>query len=349
MAELVTGFDIGGAHLKAAQVTVAGRVVAALQVPCALWQGLDRLETALAEALTRLEPVTRTAVTMTGELADLFPDRAAGVRRLIETVTVALPEVRHAVWAGRLHFLPPAEAAAHPGEVASANWLATATLAARRVDQGLFIDLGSTTTDLLLFKSGEVAAQGLTDRDRLVSGELVYTGLTRSFVMAVAREAPFAGRRVGLMNEYFASMADVYRVLGVLPEEADQHPAADNGPKTPKASARRLARMIGADLADGDMADWRRLAAWLAMCQMRTIEDAAHLQLSRGLIDEAAPVIGAGCGRFLLTALAQRLGRPYRDFSDLVESADEAGLWIATCAAAVAVAMLAADTRAING
>ena len=62
------------------------------------------------------------------------------------------------------------------------------------------------------------------------------------------------------MNELFATSADLYRVLELLPEGADQHPAADGGPKTVEASARRLARMIGADLADGDPADWRRLA-----------------------------------------------------------------------------------------
>ena len=65
--------------------------------------------------------------------------------------------------------------------------------------------------------------------------------------------------------------------------------AADGGAKTATESARRLARMIGADLADGAMADWRRLAAWLARCQRRRIEDAVALQLSRGLLPEAAP------------------------------------------------------------
>ena len=70
------------------------------------------------------------------------------------------------------------------------------------------------------------------------------------------------------MNELFATTADLYRILGTLPEDADQHAAADGGAKTATASARRLARMIGADLADGAMADWRRLAAWLARCQL---------------------------------------------------------------------------------
>jgi uncharacterized hydantoinase/oxoprolinase family protein len=49
-----TGLDVGGAHLKVAQVGRDGRVTAALQVPCALWQGLDRLDAALDAAFRGL-------------------------------------------------------------------------------------------------------------------------------------------------------------------------------------------------------------------------------------------------------------------------------------------------------
>ena len=130
MAQLITGLDIGGAHLKAAQVTQAGHVVAALQLPCALWLGLDRLEQALAEAVGRLQPIDRLAITMTGELADLFPDRATGVARLVEATLAALPGARPRLWAGQRGFVPVAEAAEHAAAIASANWLASAGLAA---------------------------------------------------------------------------------------------------------------------------------------------------------------------------------------------------------------------------
>jgi probable H4MPT-linked C1 transfer pathway protein len=334
--------DIGGAHLKVAQTMDDGRVIAAVQVPCALWQGLDRLERALAEAAAGLAPIVRTAVTMTGELADLFPDRATGVRSLLDAVTASLPHARHRVWAGRLGFVAPSEAAGCADAIASANWLASATLAARRAD-GLFVDMGSTTTDVLVLAGGAVRAGGFTDRERLATGELVYTGLTRTPLMAVAKAAPFRGRWISLMNEHFATVADAWRVLGVLPEAADQHPAADNGPKSIEASARRLGRMVGADLGEGDDGDWRRLAGWFAACQTRAIEDAVLLQLSRGLVGERPCLVGAGCGRFVVEALAGRLDLPYRDFASLVEAGHDAGAWTATCAPAVAVALLAAE------
>lgn len=343
MAESITGLDIGGAHLKVAQVSPDGRILAAMQIPCALWQGLDRLEQALREATARLPPLRRVAATMTGELADLFPDRATGVARLTEFLAGALPGAELRFWAGQQGFVDPPSVPGVAGSIASANWLASASLVSRHAEHALFVDLGSTTTDILVVADRAVLAQGMTDRDRLASGELVYTGLTRTPVMALAAEAPFAGRRVALMNELFATTADLYRVLGSLPEAADQHAAADNGAKTPVESARRLARMIGADLADGIMADWRRLADWLARCQRRRIEDAVALQLSRGVLSADAPIVGAGCGRFLLEPMARDLDRPYRDLGDLLAAEPAAAAWAATCAPAVAVALLLAD------
>jgi probable H4MPT-linked C1 transfer pathway protein len=349
MGELITGLDIGGAHLKAAQVGEDGRVLAAVQVPCPLWQGLDRLELALGEATARLAPVGRAATTMTGELADLFPDRATGVRRLVEAAAAGLPHARLRIWAGARGFVDPGEADARAAEIASANWLASATVVARRAGEALFVDLGSTTTDILLLAAGEVRAQGTSDRERLATGELVYTGLTRTPLMAVATRVPFAGRWVEVMNEHFATMADAYRVLGSLAETVDQHPAADGGEKTVEASARRLARMIGADLGEGTPEAWRQVAAWFARCQRRRIEEAVALQLSRRVIADEAPLVGAGCGRFLLKALARDLDRPYRDFVELIDAGSIPGEWAATCAPAVAVALLDLEDQRARG
>ena len=60
-----------------------------------------------------------------------------------------------------------------------------------RQPDGRFMDIGSTTTDLVPLVAGAVAAVGEDDAGRLAAGELAYTGLTRSFVMAMAPRAPF--------------------------------------------------------------------------------------------------------------------------------------------------------------
>jgi probable H4MPT-linked C1 transfer pathway protein len=337
----VLGLDVGGAHLKAA-LARGGRIVAVRQVACRLWEGLDRLGPAFDAALAGLPAPARVALTMTGELVDLFPDRPAGVAELIGAVGRRFPDTPLKIWAGSDGFLAPEQAAQRPAAVASANWLATASLAASRAGNGLMIDIGSTTTDILPLVAGSVRFAGYSDAERLASGELVYQGLTRTPAMAMADRAPLGGRWVPLMNEYFATAADVWRVLGRLDEAHDQHAAADNGPKTAEASARRLARMVGADLGEAGAAHWRDLAAWLARAQLRRIEDGLGLVLSRERLPDKAPLIGAGCGRFLVEGLAAGLGRPYLDLASLIQVEPAAAGMAATCAPAVAVALLLA-------
>ena len=339
--DVITGWDLGGAHLKAAQVERSGRLVTALQVPCRLWLGMEELARALGEARRQLRASRRHGVTMTGELADLFADRAEGVARLSRAMAETLAGDDLRIYAGREGFVTtPAE---HWQAVASANWHASARFVATRRPQALFIDIGSTTTDIVPLRDGRVEAVGYTDDERLVSEELVYAGATRTPVMAVAESVPYGGQRQRLMAEHFATMADVHRLTGALPEDADQLPTADGRGKTPMDSARRLARMLGHDLQAGDLADWRRLAAHLAERQLQTLQAAIDRVLSRGLLSDDAPIVGAGVGRFLLGPLTERLRRPYLDFASLIEGGPAAREWAARCAPAAAVAMLAAD------
>jgi probable H4MPT-linked C1 transfer pathway protein len=331
------GWDVGGAHLKAARIE-RGRIVTVVQEPCPLWQGRERLHEALAAARARVGEAERHAVTMTGEMADIFARRAEGVAWIVTAMAEALAPAVPRIYAGRAGFLAPAAAAAHTADVASANWHASAALAARLVPAALFADMGSTTTDLVVVRGGTVAARGYGDAERLATGELVYTGLTRSFVMALAPAAPLDGRWTQLASEYFASTADVYRVLGELPENADQMATADGREKTVAASCARLARMVGRDADSAPAAVWRDLAAWFAEAQLRRIEDAARLVLSATPLPADAPLVAAGSGRVVLARLAARLGRPFLAFDALVGAA--CGAWAGYCAPAVAVALL---------
>lgn len=339
---IATGWDLGGAHLKAAQADARGRLVTALQLPCRLWLGMDEFTKALGEARRALKPSRRHAVTMTGELADLFVSREDGVDQLSRAMRRAFPALELRLYAGPVGFVPCSDARGHWQAIASANWHATLRFAAARCGTGLLIDVGSTTSDIAPFYEGAVVTAGYTDEQRLANEELVYTGVTRTPVMAVADTVPFEGKRVAMMAELFATMADVYRLTGELPEDADQLPAADGRGKTPADSARRLARMIGRDLEQSSMADWRRLAAHLAERQRQRLQAAIDLVLSRTQLPDDAPILGAGIGRFLARTLAARCGRPYVDFASLIEGDAASREWAARCAPAAALAVLAA-------
>jgi len=336
----VIGWDIGGAHLKAARAE-GGRIVAAVQVASPLRLGLARLAQAFGEAKARMGMSERHAITMTGELADTFVSRGEGVRALTAAALDALAPVSVGVYAGRAGFVAPEQADAHVGDIASANWYASASLVGRKLGGALFMDMGSTTTDIVPVANGAVAARGYSDAERLASGELVYTGLVRSFLMASAERAPFNGRWCGLIGENFANMADVHRILGTLPEDADQMGTADGREKTVEASRARLARMVGADAGDADADAWTALAQWFAEAQLRAVTDGALLVLSQGTLPRDAPIVVAGAGATVLWEVARRLGRRTLAFDDLIDAEPGARAAVSTCAPAAAVALLA--------
>lgn len=337
----VIGWDIGGAHVKAARAE-NGRLLAVTQRACAPHAGLATLERAIRETLAALGPAARHRITMTAELSDAFEDRARGV---ISVAAIAAREIGAAdvvFYAGADGFVERAALQRLAAAVASANWRASAELVAPRCGDALFIDIGSTTTDLVPIRAGRVCAQGATDAERLACGELAYAGFSRGAPQAYVARAPIDGRWTPLVNEAFASMADVRRALGDLPEGecgADLSPTADGRPKTVAASRARLARLLGRDYLDDAQA--HALADHLARAQMRAIEDQIALLVSRAAVAPAAPYVGAGVGRVVAARLARAQARDYIDFADFIPAPDALRAAAADCAPAAALALLA--------
>jgi len=335
----VMGWDLGGANLKLARIE-GGRLVHAAQIPCPIRQEMGKFDAALEEALLLCPPGARHAVTMTGELSDVFGDRAEGVAYLVDLMRTAT-DGDALFYGGGSGLLDCIRAVERSFDVASANWHASAALLAQFFPAGLFVDVGTTTTDLIPLQAGVVAARGYGDGERLAEGELVYTGAVRTPVMAVARTAPFKGRMQRLAAERFATVADVWRLMGELPAEADPYPTPDLKGKSTQESAARLARMLGRDLSEVGLLAFVDVARHFAECQVAEIEAAALTLAVREQLAADAPVIGAGCGRFIARHVALRLERPYHDFADVIACDPGAHEMAACCAPAVAVGLLA--------
>ena len=343
MTQNTVGWDIGGAHIKAVFLNSNGIVFKVLQYPCPLWKGIRFLEQVVTQVLTEIPTQDcKHVITMTGELVDLFDSRDQGVKQIVCSMQNMLTGHELLIYAGLEGFLKPDKIQnQHYISIASANWLASASFVAGE-KQGLFIDIGSTTTDILLLADNRVDAIGLTDYERMRSGELIYTGIIRTAVMAVAQTAIFQGQKMHLMAEYFATMADVYRLTGELNEAHDQTDTADGAAKTEVASAKRLSRMTGFEYADKDLLLWKQFAQTIKNQQKNKIQQACERQLSRKCDFGSEVFIGAGVGRFLVKQIASNLGHPYIDFSDFfAKKIKGSKMDVADCAPSASVAFLA--------
>ena len=336
---VTAGYDVGGAHLKIA-LAENGRTIAVRQIPCPLWRGLDQLDAAFAEAADLIARAATHSATMTGELCELFPDRPTGVGAILERLEVLLgPDA--SIWMGMRGLGSLDAARADPMIVASTNFLASAALLAQRLPDALLVDMGSTTTDIVAVHHGKIVARGLTDGDRLRSGELVYSGLTRSDVSSIAQRGVLCGHEQRLAAGGFANMADVRRVLGTLPDDVDQHATLDGRGTSVEESVERFARCFGRDAADASLTEWQAAASDIATRQMREIGAAIEEALDTAALPKNAPVIVAGVGAHEIAPLVEFLGRSHQPFAEVAKATDNCRAWTTRCAPAVALALLA--------
>jgi (4-(4-[2-(gamma-L-glutamylamino)ethyl]phenoxymethyl)furan-2-yl)methanamine synthase len=340
-SDATLGWDVGGAHLKAALVSASGEVLEVFQVACPLWRGMAELERALGKVLGQLESVPqRHAVTMTGELVDIFPNRRAGVLQIAHFMSEHLND-EVLFYSAKQGFVNASKVPLYADSIASANWHASASLIAKSINQAVLVDIGSTTSDLILIKHGLVASQGFSDAERMRFDELIYAGVVRTPLMALCQKVSFDGHLVNVAAEHFATSADVYRLTGDLALEDDMADTADGAGKTMQESARRLARMIGLDVEDADMIVWKTLALEFRKTQIMRLQEAlGHLDNNQDI-----PLVGAGTGRFLVRALADQMNKTYVDVETLINTSNETAHWASVCLPAVAVASLSKDTE----
>lgn len=316
MSRLI-GWDIGGAHLKAALLSTDGELIDTLQVPCPLWRGLDKLEHAINAVLVvfKTNPHDiKHAITMTGELVDLFTNRHEGVIKIAQFVEHLLGR-QCKFYAANKGFVGINQVAENTNYIASTNWHASASLVAHYCHDALLMDIGSTTSDIIAIESGKVLSAALSDASRLQQDTLVYTGVIRTPVMVLAQKIVLSGVETNVMAEYFATTADIYRLTGELDESADMAETADGQGKSQLESARRLARMVGYDFEDKTIDVWVQLAFTCKAAQLMQLKKSVLKHLTPNV-----PLIGAGAGSFLVKALAEELKVTYVSINTILAS-----------------------------
>jgi (4-(4-[2-(gamma-L-glutamylamino)ethyl]phenoxymethyl)furan-2-yl)methanamine synthase len=310
--------DIGGANTKAAWFD--GESVRTLTRPFEVWRDREALAGVLREV--GAGPADAVAITMTAELSDAFRTKREGVAFVLDAAQAAFGDRPLSVLTTAGELVTVEEARARPLDVAAANWVATALAVAAAYSDALLIDVGSTTADLVPVAAGRVAATAKTDLERLLAGELVYTGVLRTNLAAIAPRVPVRGRWCPVSSESFAISADVHLVLGHLTPEAYDCPTPDGRPATVEFARERIARLVCSDLEQLGERDVDAIAAFLHGEQVRQIEAAAR----RARLPRDAPVVAVGSGAFLGREVAARLERTVADAPWGGETASAAAL-----------------------
>lgn len=295
MDSKIIGLDIGGANTKLASSD--GTVVELHYLP--LWKN-TRLPEVLKEISQRLKS-EKVAVVMTGELADCFEDKEQGIRFIKETVDSAFGSEKVSYVNSQGRFQKETD---NIRELAAANWAASARLIGKEIGDCLFVDVGSTTSDIIPIASGEHRA-GHTDFERLLRSELVYAGTLRTNLAALLEKVKLEQGICRISSELFATTADAYLILGKINESMYTCETADGAGRSRIESMRRIARLVCADLSEIEEQEIYEIAEQVREKQVFALAEAISEVANRNGLKKVA---AAGLGEFLIVEAAERLG-----------------------------------------
>jgi probable H4MPT-linked C1 transfer pathway protein len=313
----VIGWDIGGANTKAALLRTENGCVAEVKTAVEyfpVWKDPAKLVSvlsALKEKVSGNAKLDGVGLTMTAELSDAYQTKREGVLHVLACVAEVFAGLPVFVLDVNSALRSMADAKAEPLSVAAANWAATGWMIGQQIQICVIVDVGSTSTSIIPVVDGRVSAAGKTDLEKLMVGELVYTGSLRTNVAAVVSAVPLRGGAARVSSELFAQSGDVHFVLGNIGEEAYTTETADGRGKTRGEALARLARVVCADIEMLAEQEIVQIAKCVHGKQVEQVAEALSQVYSRvrSLATAKIPVVVTGMGKdFIGRAAAQKIG-----------------------------------------
>ncbi|MCW4009649.1 MAG: H4MPT-linked C1 transfer pathway protein [Candidatus Bathyarchaeota archaeon] len=314
----VLGLDIGGANTKAVYIHAHAGSVTDFEAFLEYFPFWKRSSQQLCSMLSALKVKAAgsavldcVAVTLTAELSDAYRTKREGVTHILDCVCQAFQGTPVQVLNVNADLISVEAAKAEPLSVAAANWAATGWMVSQQIRDCVVVDVGSTSTSIIPIVDGEVAAVGKTDLDKLMNGELVYTGSLRTNVAATVNSVPLRGGEVGVSSEFFAQSGDVHLALGNIKESEYTAETPDGRGKTRIEALARLARVVCADTEMLSEEEILQIAKHTYTKQVTQIANGLTPVYQRLAANakEAVPVVVTGLGRdFLARKAAEKAG-----------------------------------------
>ena len=344
----VIGLDVGGANTKMAFLKAENGLVQKIRVASEYFPVWKRDKGELPALLKRLrvkaaesEDLDSVGVTMTAELSDAYQTKREGVNHVLYSVERAFPNFKISVLDVDANLILLEEARANPLRVAAANWAATGWLVSKIFNNCIVVDVGSTSTSIIPIVEGEVAAEGKSDLEKLINGELVYTGALRTNVAVIVNTVPVRGGMARVSSELFATSGDIHLVLGNIKEEDYTVDTADGRGKSRAEALARLARIVCADVETLSEEEIANIAKYVYRKQIDQISEGLKQVYGRikKCLKQNLQIVVTGLGRkFLARKAAQAAG-----FEEIVDLGELLGEEIALTTPCVGVALMEAS------
>ena len=316
----IAGFDIGGANTDLAVIDFKGDEIKNIEVNFAylpMWSNNNDLSQVLINLIEKICPISEidaVGISMTAELVDAYDTKKDGVLDVVMKCeeTFNCP-IAYVCIDG---MLSKEEIEKAPLKAAAANWIATAQIATLISDNCIFIDTGSTTTDIIPIKNGHECAIGKSDFERSATGELVYTGTLRTNLTSFLDKVELNGKEFRVSSELFAQTADIYTVLGLIDEDDYVCDTFDGEGKSKLDCAKRIARILCADLEMLNESDIIKIAKFAHKKQVQQIADGLKQVCDAQNLDL---IITTGLGKDILDKkAAESLGLKVKSMGDIL-------------------------------
>jgi probable H4MPT-linked C1 transfer pathway protein len=343
----VIGFDIGGANTKAVFLSTKNGFIEELKTATEyfpVWKDPERLSSVLSQLKKRASGSVKldcVGATMTAELSDAYRTKREGVDHILSCIIQVFCNVPVFVLDVEATLRSIEEAKSEPLKVAAANWAATGWLVSQLIKNCIIIDVGSTSTSIIPVIKGVISAAGKTDLEKLMNGELVYTGSLRTNIATIVTSIPIRGGLARVSSELFAQSGDVHLVLGNITEKEFTVETTDGRGKTRAEAMARLARVVCADIEMLTEQEIVQIAKYVYNMQIEQVTDGLSQVYARVKSRAKANIVAVitGLGKdFLARNAALRVGiDEIVDFNELVQND------IATASPAAGVALMAAS------
>ena len=318
---MIAGIDVGGANTKVA--TSDGSFVRLIYAP--LWRNKAIIYDVLADMKRGLEGegIRGTGAVMTGELCGCFNTKREGVLYIKRAVSNIFENAKF--FDMDCNFKNSSSVDEEPLSFAATNWLASAKLLSKEYKNVIFVDIGSTTTDVIPIVEGKIKAKK-TDLERLKYGELIYSGVLRTGVSHLLKRIEIGGEEYRTSSELFATTADAYLMLGYISRDNYNCEKPDNyahtfareevekgeEDKNRISAMQRFARMVCSDHEEIGEEGAVGIAEQVKEAQVgELIDSIKRIKAKYGL----KKVISAGIGDFIVKEAADSLNIEFLSLS----------------------------------